>query len=140
MKGTFVEHYYKRYLRFQEKSRGTECVEFNIPCGKFDFEVIKGRSYTSPDTWSAQADYPEPVIVDEFCDVLGPNEVLYNIGAGFGYYHGVATVAGVPDDSIYCFESDSYYSSILEENIPDNSHNIMAFVGEEKIVGIILYR
>lgn len=129
MKGTFIERYYQRY---KIETASKEEAEFDIPCGKFEFKVLEGGNYTSPDTWPAQASYPEPVIVDEFCDILNPGEVFYNIGAGFGYYSKVATVAGIPDDSIYCFESDRRSSSILQENTPDNSHNITKFVGENE--------
>lgn len=125
-RNTFVELYYLKYLK------GTKEVEFKIPCGEFSFEVGEGGPYTSPTTWPAQADYPEPVIINEFCDILGSEDVFYNIGAGFGYYYGVATVAGVPENSIYCFEPDSYRRGILMKNISSDSHHIGEFIGEKE--------
>jgi hypothetical protein len=132
-RGTFIHQYYRYYLQLQlpKKWFGTERAEFTIPCGKFDFEVWKGGNYTSPDTWPSEADYPEPIVVDEFCDILTSNSTFYNIGAGFGYYHRVASVAGVPDDSIYCFEADSETASLLDKNLPSESQKVRAFVSDK---------
>jgi hypothetical protein len=125
LKNTPVERWYHKYRR------RTEETSFKIPCGELGFEVIEGGTYTHPDTWAAEASYPEPVIVDEFCDILGHTDVFYNIGAMFGYYSCIASVAGVSEENIYSFEPKRQKFQILKENTSDEAHNIQAFIGEE---------
>lgn len=128
---TIFEDLYYRYIDLKKELRWTESVWFSIPCGEFEFDVVKNGSYTSEDTWPAEAEYPEPVIVDEFCEILTQDDVFYNIGAGFGYYYYVARAAGVPTNQIYCFEADEPTVRILAENIAEDTPRISAFVSDE---------
>lgn len=72
----------------------------------------------------------EPGLSAALCERLGPNSTFYDVGAGFGYFVGLAIAAGVDRGDIHAFEPDQDRYYVLNQNFADRGVQLSrSFVG-----------
>lgn len=105
-------------------------TDLDIPLGNLQFYVLERTGhYRNPETWPSTEPYPEPLTVNEFCNIFDNDTVLYNIGAGYGYYHAIGLMAGIPSEQIVNFEGDRVKCQILKKSDPE-ANVVNAYVSD----------
>jgi len=104
------------YAGLRVRSSAQE-VTFETPAGRVTMSLPETYSGIITEKLSQPGGY-EPGLVADLAAHLGPEDVLYDCGAGFGYNGAVARACGVQESNLYLIEADPYRVRYCEWNHP----------------------
>ncbi|WP_135824993.1 FkbM family methyltransferase [Halorussus ruber] len=100
----------------------TKEVSFETPIGEVAMQISRDSDGLLASKTETFGGY-EPGLVHTLAAVLEPDDVLYDIGAGFGYNGTVARSVSVPQENLHLFEIDEQRAEICSENHPEATLN-----------------
>lgn len=122
-----------------EDTTRTRDVTFETPIGQIQLTIPTESSGLLARKTGTFGGY-EPGLVHALAAVLDPDDVLYDLGAGFGYNGTVARSVAVPQENLHLFEIDDQRAEICSENHPAASLNqIVVGDGEGDSVAVDSY-
>lgn len=132
LKGTFIDDVYrsKPVKSIRGRYASLQTVTYNT-----DGQEVQLAVPADPVEGATDDQEYEPFLVKELSKELDSESVLYNVGAGYGFYVRLGERLGVPPEQIHAFEGDHFRLPILQRNIPEATSLHEEFVSDNSVEG-----
>lgn len=104
------------YAAAQRQSTDVRRVSFDTALGDVPLLVPETAGLIAE-----KVDHPggyEPGLVETLAETLSADDVVFDVGAGFGYNAALARTAGVPQSRLHLFEANAFKADVCRQNHP----------------------